>query len=410
MRVFAVLALSMALLAPIARAQKPPSPSPPPPTSNPPTRMPTPTAPSVDPTQSRDDRVMFLLGRISTNDGSPVPNDAMVERICNNKVRQQVYTSPNGDFSMQLGSRNDTFVDASGDMSSPSNSGRKDSAMGISKHELMNCEIRATVRGFHSPIINLVDLDNFGGRIDLGVIRVQRGAKPEGMVVSAASYKVPNDARKAYQKGLAAEKKSDLVSARKNFETAVAVYPKYATAWYELGNVLQKQNQADGARKAYIQATTIDNRFLPPFLSLASMAYEEQNWSELLSLTDHILAHDPLNPAYSTAYIVDLDNVNCTEAYFYNAIANYQLNNFEAAEKSGLKAENVGMLSHLPQVHLLLGEIFARKNDYANAITEFQTYLELTPQTKNAEQVREILAKLQKLNASVEAPEPRNHE
>jgi hypothetical protein len=63
--------------------------------------------------------VMFLVGRIATNDGTAIPNDMMIERVCNNKVRQQVYAAPTGGFSMQLGSRNDTVLDASGDPSSP---------------------------------------------------------------------------------------------------------------------------------------------------------------------------------------------------------------------------------------------------------------------------------------------------
>ena len=352
---------------------------------------------------------MFLLGRLATSDGTPVPSDAMVERICNNKVRQQVYATPRGDFSMQLGSRSDSFVDASGDSGSQASANRKDSSTGISKRELMNCELRASVRGFHSPAINLVNLDSFGGRMDVGVITVERGAKPAGMTLSAAPYKAPDDARKAYEKGLGAEKKSNLAVAHQYFETAVQLYPKYTSAWFALGNVLQKEHQTEAARKAYTQATTIDSRFLPPYLQLAAMAYQEKNWPVLLTLTDHILEHDPLNPAYATNYIVDLDTVNSTEAYFYNAVANYWLGNFEAAEQSGLKAEHVSMLKHLPQLHLLLGEIFSRKNDYANAILELQAYLDLAPQMKNADKVRERLAQLEKLNASaapIEAPHP----
>jgi hypothetical protein len=69
-----------------------------------------------------------------------------------------------------------------------------------------------------------------------------------------------------------------------------------------------------------------------------------------------------------------------------------------AAEKSGLKAEHVDLRSRYPELHLLLAEIFARKNNYARAITEIQTYLALAPHAKDADQVREQLVKLEKLN------------
>ena len=61
------------------------------------------------------DLVMFLRGRVATSDGTKLPHDTLVERLCNNNVRQQVYTAPDGSFSMQLGSRTNVTLDASAD-------------------------------------------------------------------------------------------------------------------------------------------------------------------------------------------------------------------------------------------------------------------------------------------------------
>jgi Tfp pilus assembly protein PilF len=351
---------------------------------------------------------MFLRGRVATNDGTPIPIDVMISRVCNNQVRQQLYTSPNGDFSMQLGSRTDSFMDASGSPSPQSGVAVKDPVMGISRLELNKCELRASTPGFHDAVINLVGLDTFGGNIDVGAIVVQRAVKIKGMTLSAAPYQAPKDARRAYEKGLIAQKKGNLASAHKYFETAVQLYPKYASAWFQLGNVLQKEKQKEPARTAYTKATEIDNKFLPPYLSLASMASEEGDWTALLALTNHILDLDPLNHAAVTGFIVDLDPLNCADAYFYNALANYKLNKIVAAEKSALKAERIALPARFPQVHLLLAEIFARKNDYAAAILEMQTYLELAPNAENADQVRAQLAKFEKVNDPVPAGEKSN--
>ena len=86
----------------------------------------------------------------------------------------------------------------------------------------------------------------------------------------------------------------------------------------------------------------------------------------------------------------------------------YKLNKLDDAEKSALKAEqraNVG--ARYPQLHLLLAEIFAEKNNYSGAINEAQTYLELVPDAKDADQVRAQLTKLEKLNAAA-SNEPAN--
>jgi hypothetical protein len=348
---------------------------------------------------------MFLWGRVATHDGAPVPNDVLIERVCNNRARQEVYASPHGDFSMQLGSRADSFPEASADPTSPYGAARKDSVMGISRRELTNCELRVSASGFHPSVISLLDLDTFGSRIDVGVIVVQRGTKIEGTTLSATPYKAPKDARRAYEKGLQAERNGKLADARRYFETAVETYPSFANAWFQLGTVLQKEDHKDAARTAYIKATTTNAKFLPPFLSLASMAYEAENWTEVLNFTGHILDLDPLNNADVTGYTLDLDPLNYAEAYFYNAVANYRLNKIEAAEKSGVKAEHVDLRTRYPELHLLLAEIFARKSSYALAITEMQSYLALVPHAKNADQVREQLAKLEKLNGSVSTSE-----
>ena len=400
---FVVLAIAMALLVPDTVAQKPPAPAPRP--STPPSRPATPSPSSSERTQPREDLVMFLRGRVATHDGAPVPHDVLVERVCDNRVRQEVYASAHGDFSMQLGSKADSFLDASGDQASQDGVASKASVMGISRRELANCELRASASGFHSSVISLMDLTTLDRSIDVGAIVVQRATKIEGMTLSATPYKAPKDARRAYEKGLEAERNGKLANARKYFAQAVEIYPRYANAWFQLGTVLQRENQNDAAHTAYIQATTIDTKFLPPYLSLALMAIEAENWTEVLTLTGHILDLDPVNQAAVTGYILDLDPLNYTEAYFYNSIANFKLNKIEDAEKNALKAEHVDLLNRFPQLHLLLAEIFARKNNYATAILEIQTYLELAPHAKDADQVREQLAKLEKLNGSASTSE-----
>ncbi len=345
---------------------------------------------------------MFLQGRVATTDGTSLPSEVLVERVCGARVRQQVHTGPRGDFSMQLGSTVDPILDASGDNTPLNNLRSKNSDMGIPRRELANCELRASVSGFSSSVIPLVDLDGMAS-INVGAITVQRRQKIEGVTLSASAYKAPKEAIKAYEKGVEAARKGKLAEARKYFGRAVEIYPGYTNAWFQLGRVLNKDQQKDAARTAFTQATTTDSRFLPPYLSLAVMAFEAESWKEVLSFTDHILDLDPLH--HAPGYVLDLDSSDYAEAYFYNAVANYRLKKFEAAEKSGLKAEHIDLLTHFPQLHLLLAEIFARKNNYDMAIIETRTYLELTPHGKNTEQVRERLAKLEQLNASVAAAE-----
>jgi len=403
-RILVELAFAVAFLAPTASAQKPPTPPSGPPSA--PSRPVTPPPSIMQPAQPETDFVMLLMGRIATNDGTPIPQDVLVERICTERVRQQVYASPNGDFNMQMGSKNDSFVDASADAPSPERVNNKTSLRGIPRSELMKCELQASAAGFRSNRINLFELTPSSGSVDVGAIVVQRTTKIKGMTLSAQPYKAPPNARKAYEKGLDAENRRKLAEARKYFEQAVALYPNYASAWFQLGTIFERESQKDSARDAYARATAIDMKFLPPYLSLASMAFEEGDWPAVLQFTAHILDLDPFNYGdINTYYLLDLDELNPAEVYFYNAVANYKLNRIEEAEKSVLKAERADLLTKFPQLHVLLAEIYTQKKNYPGAILELRSYLELTPHAKDAYLIRERLAKLEERNRSTSATE-----
>jgi hypothetical protein len=401
-RIFMELALALGLLVPLGLAQKPPAPKPPPSTT--PGQPATLTPWNAPPGQPAGDLVMFLRGRVATDDGTVVPRDVLVERVCDARVRQQVYATFGGDFSMELGARADSYVDATAEGTPQYGPTSKGPETGIPRRELANCELRASVSGFLSNVVNLVDLTP-ASSVDVGAIVVHRTEKIKGMTLNAAAYNVPKDARRAFEKGIEAQEHGKLADARQYLQKAVAIYPRYTSAWFQLGTVLQKVTQNELARAAYTQATTIDSKFLPPYLSLASMAFAAQDWPQVLNLTDHIVERDPLRYADVTGYILDLDPLDYAEAYFYNSAANFNLNKIADAEKSGLKAERLDVRPRFPQLHLLLADIFAQKNNYAAAISQAKIYLELAPHAKDADQVRERLAKLQKLRGPVPSGE-----
>ena len=352
--------------------------------------------------------MLFINGRIATEDGSPIPHDTVVERVCNSRVRQQVYASTNGDFSMQLGAMTDALLDASADGGGRDRPSRLQASRlpggGISRTELASCDIRANLPGFRSTIISLVAITPDSGSLNVGNIIVHRAVKPKGMTLSATPYQAPKDARKAFEKGMEAAKDGNYGNARKFFETAVQIHPKYIDAWFQLGSMLENLKEREAARAAYEKATSIDSKFLPPYLSLAGMEFETQNWNNVIDLTNHVIDLDPMKSASIKGYILDLDTFDFAEAYFYNSVANYRLSRFDAAEKSGLRTERLDVRSRFPQVHLLLASLFAKKGDYANAISQANLYLGLLPRANDAEQVRQWVAKLEQARSTAAAP------
>jgi tetratricopeptide (TPR) repeat protein len=258
---------------------------------------------------------------------------------------------------------------------------------------LMGCTLRAQLPGYRSESVNLTNhhaLDN----PDVGVIVLHRLGNVEGQTISATSAMAPKDAKKAYEKALNHEKKQKFDDAQRELEKAVEAYPKYAAAWYELGRLQERAQNFDAARKSFEQALGADPKYLKPYQQLAGIAMREQKWQEVKD---------------TTARLVRLDPFDFPDAWFYNAVANYELKDYTAAEKSareGLKVDN----DHLvPRTNQLLAVLLAGKEDYAGAAQSLKAYLQISPNGPEAETVKKQLAIIeQKLQAS--APAAQNPE
>src|SRR5262249_39735032 len=58
-------------------------------------------------------RPIFLSGKVVTDDGTPPPDQVVIERVCNGQPRPEGYTDSKGRFSFQLGQNSAMMMDAS---------------------------------------------------------------------------------------------------------------------------------------------------------------------------------------------------------------------------------------------------------------------------------------------------------
>ena len=331
------------------------------------------------------DRPVFLSGKVMLDDGTPPPESVAIQRICMTNPHTETYTDTKGHFSFQVGQRLGVTTDASEDMGSrPPGMGSgmgNTSTMGNTggfnrSTSLMGCSLRAQLAGYRSDTVDLTnhrELDN----PDVGVIILHRMGNVQGMTISATSAMAPKDAKKAFEKALNDRKKDKWDDAEKELEKATEIYPKYAAAWYDLGLVQEHQKNDEAAKKSYAQALAADSKYVNPYNQLASIAVREQKWQDVKDSTDRLLSLDP---------------VNFPEAWFYNAVANYNLKNYEAAEKSARAGLKVDTDHSRPQMNHLLAVLLADKQDYAGAAASLKTYLQLAPNGPDAELVKKQLA------------------
>ncbi len=351
----------------------------------------TPTTPSaVNPPQP-----IFISGRVMLEDGTPPPDPVVIETVCNSSSHAEGYTDGKGYFAIELGSRNGVIQDASEfgtfnrmNSTGMGGSGTTSGPLGSSQsaeRKYMGCELQAKLAGYRSQTVPLTGRRPMDDP-NVGTILMHRnGPAEEGKTISAVSLAAPKDAKKAYDKGLDAIKKKKFGDAQASFEKAVELYPKYSSVWYELGLLQAGQGKMDMARSYYDKALECDPKFVQPYLQISILELQASKWRSLADVTDKLLKLDPFD---------------YPQAFLFNSVANFNMQNFAAAEKSALAAERLDTRHAIPDVSHILGLLMALKKDYAGAAAQFKTYLKLAPESPDAAKVRTQLAEVEKITAA----------
>jgi len=337
-----------------------------------------------------DASAIYLYGRVLVDGLAPPDGLAAIESECGGTPRVEGYTDSRGRFSFRLDERNDDVTqDASVGAGpgiatpfSPAPSGGN--AIG-GRPRLYDCEFRARLPGYESETITLAG--RVSDQTDM-VIFLHRLGPAEGVMVSVTSLAAPKDARKALREGREALAKGKRDEARKSLEKATSLYPKYALAWFELGELQLVQGDPRAARASFEAAIRAEPRFLPPYVALAVLQAAAQEWPQLEETTARAIALDPYG---------------APRMYFYSALAKYSQHDLNGAEKDVREAERLDKKRDIVGAWELLGSILTARRDFAGAAEQFRTYLALAPQASNATEIRARLDHMERLSARIPA-------
>jgi tetratricopeptide (TPR) repeat protein len=216
---------------------------------------------------------------------------------------------------------------------------------------------------------------------DGAVIVLKRLGDREGSTISMTALRAPEEARKAYGKGVAAMSRKNWAGAQKEFERAVAIYPGYAAAWSDLGEVLREQSKPNEARAACERALQADPKYIKPYMQLTRLALAEGSMQDAIRTAERAME---LNP------------VEFPGIYFYHAVANYNLKRLDVAEKSARRAIELDASHEVPRAEHLLGSLLADKGDWRAAIEHLSKYLEIAPKATDAAEVKKRIAELER--------------
>ncbi|MGA8493369.1 MAG: tetratricopeptide repeat protein [Terriglobales bacterium] len=329
---------------------------------------------------------VFISGQVVLDDGTELTEPAMIQTICRGQRRSQTYSNSRGYFSFQFG---DSHAAESAAISDASSSSAPIRSGGQSPSEISECQLQAELAGFSSQPVEMGGRANTTSTIDVGRVPLHRLAHVDGTSISVTSALAPPAAKKAFEKGIEQAKKSKWDEAQKSFEKAVQIYPRYATAWYQLGWLQLRKQDTQSAKHSFEQSVAADPKYVNPYDGLARIAMQANDWHGVIDITGKLIS---LNP------------VNFPDAYYDNAVANCYLGNFDDGEKSALQGIRVDENRQIPKLQYLLAMILLHRQDYQAAAEHMQLYLHLATQPDEIELAKKGLAEIEKDSASAKPP------
>lgn len=335
--------------------------------------------------------VFVVSGDVRLEDGTAPPDAVQINRVCNGRTIVAATTDTMGHFSFSVtaGGNATTTADAG---QAPAQAADLNKALNASSTQYTNpittalrdCEVQAVLSGFRTESVRLSVRDTSDdGRV--GTIVLHPLSRMGALTVSATTAGAPAAARKAYDKGMESVGKQKWDVAEADLTRAVTLYPRFAIAWYQLGEVRQKRNASAGAVEAWKQASKQDPKYLKPYESLAAVADRQQDWAAA--------------EQYSRGWL-QLDPDDFPAAYLINAIANARLNHIEAAELAARSGLRIDKDRKVPRLNYVLGLILIQKQQYPEAAKCLRAYLDQAPNAHDAALVREQVGKLEHEAAS----------
>lgn len=350
---------------------------------------------------------IFLSGRVMFDNGMPSERDIRIERVCNGNAHVEGHPDSKGRFSIQLGQNLGTEMDASenygGGMNRSTNASPNASPNfgssgmgGRGSMALSNCELRASYPGYRSDIVQLATHQALDSP-DVGTIVLHHLGNVQGSTISMTTELAPKEARKEYEKGMQLAQRGKFDDAQQRLANATDIYPKYAVAWFALGQLQQRQGHANDAQKSYKAAVKADSHYVSPLDELGRLAAQEGRWEDAAQFSKQAIS---LNP------------VEFPASFWYNALANYNLKRSADAERSTADLLKLDTRHNYPGAENLMAQLMLNSGNYPQAAIHLRNYLQLVPNAKNADALKQTLSKIEAasntgpVDAKVATPRP----
>lgn len=202
---------------------------------------------------------------------------------------------------------------------------------------------------------------------------------PLNPFVSVMELGIPSNAAKEFEKANRLLEKQDWTKAAERLHKGLAIYPKYATGYNNLGVAYSRLGNNAQAREALQQAIVLDSRLAPAYVNLGRLSFREKDYGEVESL---------LSKANSLAPAPNADELFLLA---YAQLSNHHLDDAIQTARHG----HEGKFGVHGILHVVAANAYEQQHRISDSISELRMYLDEEPSAPQAERVRKALATLQ---------------
>ena len=207
--------------------------------------------------------------------------------------------------------------------------------------------------------------------------RVEPGQKVAASAfVSVSELGVPNSAEKEFNKASRLISKQEWAKAAERLHKAIAIYPRYAAAYNNLGAVYSHMGDLAQAKQALQSAIALNDRMVSAYVNLGRVSFTAQDFPGV---------ETSMGKALSLA----APNVTEFALLAYAQLANRHFDETIATSRQAHRSQ----LSHHAVLHLLAAGAEDIQGKDEAATMDLRQYLDEEPSGPRAEEVRKAIAK-----------------
>jgi Tfp pilus assembly protein PilF len=207
-----------------------------------------------------------------------------------------------------------------------------------------------------------------------------------GTAASAVDARVPEEARKEFERGSAALSKGKDGEGVAHLRRALEIYPDFFQAQMLLASAHMKARRFDEAESALARAAEIDPHSVA---ALASLGEARRRLKKYRDAEESLAAALKLDDSSWQAHL---------------SLARVYLDTDQVMKAAPQIGRTLQLKPELAEAHLLGGNVLLKIGQPARALDEYQEYLRLDPAGEYAAPTRELVSKIKKSLAEKKSP------